>query len=207
MSGTLFIISAPSGAGKTSLIEALINSIDNILVSVSYTTRPMRNGETEGEDYHFVTQEAFQKMVEEAVFLEHAEVFGNAYGTSELSVRDKLENSQDVILEIDWQGAQQVRKTLTNDIDLTSIFILPPSKKTLKDRLQKRAQDDSEVIKKRMAQAANDMSHYVEYDYVVINDNFDQALKDLQSIVYASRLNKNKQSQNKVTLLKDLLSQ
>lgn len=207
MSGTLFIISAPSGAGKTSLIEALINSIDNILVSVSYTTRPMRNGETEGEDYHFVTQEAFQKMVEEAVFLEHAEVFGNAYGTSELSVRDKLENSQDVILEIDWQGAQQVRKTLTNDIDLTSIFILPPSKKTLKERLQKRAQDDSEVIKKRMAQAANDMSHYVEYDYVVINDNFDQALKDLQSIVYASRLNQNKQSQNKAILLKDLLSQ
>ena len=206
MSGTLFIISAPSGAGKTSLIEALINSVDNILVSVSYTTRPMRNGEIEGEDYHFVTKEAFLKMVREAVFLEHAEVFDNAYGTSELWVRDKLKNNQDVILEIDWQGAQQVRKALSRDIDLTSIFILPPSKKILQDRLQKRAQDDSEVIKKRMAQATNDMSHYIEYDYVVINDNFDQALKDLQSIVYASRLKQNKQSQDKVLLLKDLLN-
>jgi len=206
MSGTLFIISAPSGAGKTSLIEALLGSIKDILVSISYTTRPKRSGEKEGQDYYFISQGDFQQMVEQSDFLEHAEVFGNAYGTSEPWVKEKLKNNQDVILEIDWQGAQQVRKLLAKSIHLTSIFILPPSKKTLLKRLQNRALDNDEVITKRMAQATDDMAHYVEYDYIVINDDFHQALKDLQAIVFSGRLHQKRQSQEKTSLLKELLS-
>ena len=206
MSGTLFIISAPSGAGKTSLIEALLGSIKDILVSISYTTRPKRSGEKEGQDYYFISQGDFQQMVEQSDFLEHAEVFGNAYGTSESWVKEKLKNNQDVILEIDWQGAQQVRKLLAKSIHLTSIFILPPSKKTLLKRLQNRALDNDEVITKRMAQATDDMAHYVEYDYIVINDDFHQALKDLQAIVFSGRLHQKRQSQEKTSLLKELLS-
>ena len=206
MSGTLFIISAPSGAGKTSLIDSLLNSVNDILVSVSYTTRPKRIGEQEGEDYYFVSPESFQKMVGQSAFLEHAKVFGNAYGTSEPWVKEKLKNNQDVILEIDWQGAQQVRKILGQSLQLTSIFILPPSKKALLERLQNRAQDNDEVITKRMAQATADMAHYVEYDYIVINDDFNQALQDLQSIVFSGRLHQMRQSQEKTSLLKELLS-
>lgn len=206
MSGTLFIISAPSGAGKTSLIEALLATVADIYVSISYTTRAKRAGEIEGKDYHFVSRDTFQQMSEQAVFLEHAEVFGNAYGTSENWVKEKLQSNQDVILEIDWQGAQQVRKTLPKDIHQTSIFILPPAKKTLLDRLQNRAQDNAEVIKKRMALATSDMSHYVEYDYIVINDDFDQALQDLQAIVHAGRLRQERQSQEKGRLLQELLA-
>ncbi|HEY9136157.1 MAG TPA: guanylate kinase [Pseudomonadales bacterium] len=206
MSGTLFIISAPSGAGKTSLIEALVAAVTDIYVSISYTTRPKRAGEMEGKDYHFVSRDTFQQMSQQAVFLEHAEVFGNAYGTSENWVKEQLQNNQDVILEIDWQGAQQVRKALSKDIHQTSIFILPPEKKTLLDRLQNRAQDNAEVIEKRMAQATRDMSHYVEYDYVVINDDFDRALLDLQAIVRAGRLRQERQSQENVRLLQELLA-
>jgi len=206
MSGTLFIISAPSGAGKTSLIEALLDSVKDILVSISYTTRPKRSGEKEGEDYYFVSQDSFQQMVGQSDFLEHAEVFGNAYGTSESWVNEKLKNNQDVILEIDWQGAQQVRKLLAKNIHLTSIFILPPSKKTLLERLQNRALDNDEVITKRMAQATDDMAHYVEYDYIVFNDDFHKALKDLQAIVFSGRLHQKRQSQEKTSLLKELLS-
>lgn len=206
MSGTLFIISAPSGAGKTSLIEALVAAVTDIYVSISYTTRPKRAGEMEGKDYHFVSRDTFQQMSQQAVFLEHAEVFGNAYGTSENWVKEQLQNNQDVILEIDWQGAQQARKALSKDIHQTSIFILPPEKKTLLDRLQNRAQDNAEVIEKRMAQATRDMSHYVEYDYVVINDDFDRALLDLQAIVRAGRLRQERQSQENVRLLQELLA-
>lgn len=206
MSGTLFIISAPSGAGKTSLIEALVAAVTDIYVSISYTTRPKRAGEMEGKDYHFVSRDTFQQMSQQAVFLEHAEVFGNAYGTSENWVKEQLQNNQDVILEIDWQGAQQVRKALSKDIHQTSIFILPPEKKTLLDRLQNRAQDNAEVIEKRMAQATRDMSHYVEYDYIVINDDFDRALLDLQAIVRAGRLRQERQSQENVRLLQELLA-
>ena len=206
MSGTLFIISAPSGAGKTSLIEALLDSVNDILVSISYTTRPKRSGEKEGEDYYFVSPDNFHQMVGQSDFLEHAEVFGNAYGTSESWVKEKLNNNQDVILEIDWQGAQQVRKLLGQSLHLASIFILPPSKKSLLERLQNRAQDNDEVITKRMAQATDDMAHYVEYDYIVFNDDFHQALKDLQSIVFSERLHQKRQSQEKASLLKDLLN-
>lgn len=206
MSGTLFIISAPSGAGKTSLIEALVAAVTDIYVSISYTTRPKRAGEMEGKDYHFVSRDTFQQMSQQAVFLEHAEVFGNAYGTSENWVKEQLQNNQDVILEIDWQGAQQARKALSKDIHQTSIFILPPEKKTLLDRLQNRGQDNAEVIEKRMAQATRDMSHYVEYDYVVINDDFDRALLDLQAIVRAGRLRQERQSQENVRLLQELLA-
>jgi len=206
MSGTLFIISAPSGAGKTSLIEALLSSVKDILVSVSYTTRPKRSGEKEGEDYYFVSPDSFQQMVGQSAFLEHAEVFGNAYGTSESWVKEKLKNNQDVILEIDWQGAQQVRKLLGQSLHLTSIFILPPSKKALLERLQNRAQDKNEVISKRMAQATDDMAHYVEYDYIVFNDDFNQALQDLQAVVFSGRLHQERQSQEKASLLKELLN-
>ncbi len=206
MSGTLFIISAPSGAGKTSLIEALVNTVPDISVSVSHTTRAKRAGEQEGKDYHFVSRDSFQQMVAQGVFLEYAEVFGNAYGTSESWVKEQLKNNQDVVLEIDWQGAQQVRKALPKDIHQTSVFILPPAKKTLHDRLQSRAQDNNEVIEKRMTLATSDMSHYVEYDYIVINDEFDQALRDLQAIVHAGRLRQERQSREKNALLQDLLS-
>jgi guanylate kinase len=199
--GTLFIISAPSGAGKTSLVAELLNRLDNIQVSVSHTTRPSRSGETDGLDYHFVSHQQFETMVEQQQFVEHAKVHHNYYGTSEEWVKNTLHNGIDVILEIDWQGAEQVRNKIAGS---QSIFILPPSKQALFDRLKGRGQDSDAVIQQRIAAAKEEMSHYNEANYLVINDQFEVACKQLQNIIEAKRSEINSQRHEK--LLIDLLS-
>ena len=180
----LFIVAAPSGCGKTSLVESLINDAKNLRVSISHTTRNPRVDEVNGTNYHFVSVSEFQKMVSEDSFIEHAEVFENFYGTSKKLINDNLDNNIDVILEIDWQGARQVKQNLPSAI---SIFILPPSKEALELRLMNRAQDDELVIKKRMLDAENQMSHFNEFDYLVINDDFNSALTDLKLIISSSK--------------------
>jgi guanylate kinase len=202
-SGTLFTVSAPSGAGKTSLVAALLERCKDLHVSVSHTTRAQRPGESDGVNYHFVTEAAFAEMLERAEFLEHARVFGNLYGTSQRWVEDQLARGIDVILEIDWQGAAQVRRLLP---DTRSIFILPPSRLTLLQRLTARGQDDPETIDARMAEAVEEMSHYVESDFLVVNDDFEQALAQLQAIVTCQRLATDRQRQRLTDLLDDLLS-
>jgi guanylate kinase len=179
----LFIVAAPSGCGKTSLVESLINGAKNLRVSISHTTRKPRADELDGTNYHFVSVSEFQKMVIEDAFIEHAEVFENFYGTSKELINKNLNNNIDVILEIDWQGARQVKLNLPSAI---SIFILPPSKEALELRLKNRAQDDELIIKKRMLDAENQMSHFNEFDYLVINDDFNSALTDLESIISSS---------------------
>ena len=201
--GTLYTISAPSGAGKTSLLKSLVKSMDNIELSVSHTTRPARKGEKEGIDYYFIDQEKFAEMLEKTLFLEHAQVFDNYYGTSQREVFEKLAKGVDVILEIDWQGAQQVRKM---HADSVGIFILPPSLETLERRLRKRGKDSDEVIRRRMQKAENEMSHYIEFDYLVINDDFSKALKNLQTIFYSQRLSHRVQTQKNQKLLMRLFS-
>jgi guanylate kinase len=183
--GTLYILSAPSGAGKTSLLKALRERDGRLHVSVSHTTRAMRPGELDGVHYHFVHQATFLAKVERGDFLEHAEVFGNYYGTDEASVRAQLEAGRDSVLEIDWQGAQQVRRRFP---DAVSIFILPPSPEALHERLSNRGQDSEEVIQGRMREAVSEMSHYAEFDYLVFNDVFESALDELAAIVTARRL-------------------
>jgi len=199
--GTLFIISAPSGAGKTSLVAELLNRLDNIQVSVSHTTRASRRGEQNGINYHFVSRQQFESMVAEQKFVEYAEVFDNYYGTSEEWVNSALNRGIDVILEIDWQGAEQVREKFPRS---KSIFILPPSKQALLERLNGRGQDESAVIEKRVAAATEEMSHYKDADYLVINDQFEIACHQLQAIVEAQRCEINAQGHEK--LLTDLLS-
>ncbi|MBT4974934.1 MAG: guanylate kinase [Gammaproteobacteria bacterium] len=179
----LFIVAAPSGCGKTSLVESLIDNTTNLRVSISHTTRKPRADEVNGTNYHFVSVAEFQKMVSDDAFIEHAEVFENLYGTSKKLINDNLHNNIDVILEIDWQGARQVKQNLPSAI---SIFILPPSKEALELRLKNRAQDDAPIIKKRMLDAENQMSHFNEFDYLVINDDFSAALADLKSIISSS---------------------
>jgi len=201
--GTLYIVSAPSGAGKTSLVKALLDTQPLARVSVSHTTRPMRPGEVDGVNYHFVSREAFVERLEHGEFLEHAEVFGNLYGTSQRWVEQTLEDGYDLILEIDWQGAQQVRRLMPQ---AKSIFILPPTQEALRQRLTNRGQDSDEVIDKRMREAVSEMTHYVEYDYLVINDDFAHALVDLQSIFRANQLRQETQQQRFENLLGQLLA-
>lgn len=203
MPGNLYVISAPSGAGKTSLVKALLEQCPHLLVSISHTTRPKRPGEEDGVNYHFVDQAQFEQMLNNNAFLEHAEVFGNYYGTSKQWVAETLATGEDVILEIDWQGAAQIRKSIPNTI---TIFILPPALETLKQRLQGRGQDDSDVIARRLSEAQSEIAHYVEFDYIVINDNFDTALSELQAIIQANRLTQQAQSSRHEQLLKNLLS-
>jgi len=203
MSGTLFIISAPSGAGKTSLVNALLESSDQLQVSISHTTRPIRPGETDGVNYHFTNQSKFEAMRDRAEFLEQAKVFGNYYGTSQKWVEKTLADGKDVILEIDWQGAQQIRNAIPEAV---GIFILPPSKKALKERLQGRGQDTDDVITQRLSEAKGEMKHYVEYDFVVINDVFTDALVDLQAIINANRLKQRALGKKNQALIEDLLS-
>ena len=176
----LFIIAAPSGCGKTSLVKALMERSKNLSVSVSYTTRKARKGEVNGENYHFVSKDTFAQMISNSDFVEYAEVFGNMYGTARSSINEKLSADIDIILEIDWQGARQVRKNMLNTV---SIFILPPSKDALLERLKNRGQDDDEIISKRMENAEREMSHYEEFDYIIINEQFDSALSDLMNII------------------------
>jgi len=201
--GTLYTISAPSGAGKTSLVAELLKRTPQLSVSVSHTTRPMRPGEQNGVNYHFVRHEVFQQMLGESAFLEHAQVFDNFYGTSQAWVESELARGEDVILEIDWQGAQQVRRLMPETI---AIFILPPSREALNERLTGRGQDDDSVIQRRMDAAVAEMSHYVEGDYVVINDDFNTALGDLEAIIRARRLQLDKQQNSHSALLAALLS-
>jgi guanylate kinase len=201
--GTLYIISAPSGAGKTSLVKALLKATTGITVSVSHTTRQPRPGETDGVEYHFVDVETFRRMVADGAFLEHAQVFDNFYGTSRSAALDLLKRGIDVILEIDWQGARQVRSMIPGAV---SVFILPPSRQALEERLRGRGQDGEEVIARRMRDAISEMSHYAEFDYLVINDQFEQALLELQSIIAARRLRTAVQQANQRELLSSLLA-
>ncbi|WFP49209.1 guanylate kinase [Methylomonas sp. EFPC3] len=201
--GRLYIISAPSGAGKTSLVKQLFTELDGLTVSVSHTTRPMRSGERHGTDYFFVSVDEFKTMIENQAFLEHAQVFDNFYGTAQQTVQDNLASGLDVILEIDWQGAQQVRRMLPAS---QSIFILPPSIEILRERLQNRGQDNAEVIARRMRDAVTEMSHYPEFDYLIVNDDFELALRQLKSIIVANRLRQDSQQQTLAPLLQDLLN-
>jgi guanylate kinase len=201
--GNLFIISAPSGAGKTSLVHALLDSLPDIKVSVSHTTRSARPGEEHGIAYHFTDLDTFEKMIEDGQFLEYASVFGNGYGTSKSWVEDELEKGIDVILEIDWQGAQQVRELMAEAV---SIFIMPPSHAELLRRLTSRGQDDQTVIDRRMKEAVSEISHYHENDFLVINDDFDHALADLRAVIRAQRCVSAHQIRDNQALLNDLLS-
>lgn len=201
--GSLFIISAPSGAGKTSLVGKLVESQPEIQVSVSHTTRPSRPGEENGVHYHFVSKEDFEVQIGEANFLEYAEVFGNYYGTSQKVVEEKLAEGVDVILEIDWQGAEQVRKLMPEAI---SVFIVPPSMEELRNRLTGRGSDADDVIARRLSEAQLEMSYYLEFDYLVVNDDFDVALSQLQAIFSANRLTIGKQQLAQKELMSDLLA-
>lgn len=201
--GTLFIITAPSGAGKTSLVNQLLKEVPNLEVSISYTTRPKRPKEQEGVAYHFVDNDTFNRMLRQNVFLEHAVVFSHQYGTSKDWVKQKLNAGIDVILEIDWQGAQQVKKLEPNAV---LIFIMPPSQKVLRERLVNRAQDEPDVIETRLKALREEMSHCHEFDYLVVNDDFQTALFELKTIIQAERLRYGRQSQKFKDILDDLLS-
>lgn len=203
ITGTLYIISAPSGAGKTSLVKSLVESASDVEVSISYTTRAPRPGEQEGQHYHFVEKSTFDNMVKKGVFLEYAQVFDNFYGTSKEKVLEKLQQGIDVILEIDWQGARQARAAFADNV---GIFILPPSRSVLETRLRSRGQDDEQVIARRMRDAKNEISHYNEFDYIIVNDVFEQAMQDLHCVIRAHRLMTRNQSQKQAFLINDLLA-
>ncbi|MGD8176280.1 guanylate kinase [Marinimicrobium sp. ARAG 43.8] len=200
--GILYTVSAPSGAGKTSLVNALVKSSPEVCVSVSHTTRPKRPGEEDGVNYHFVDLPLFEQMLEEGAFLEHAQVFGNLYGTSRHWVEQTLAQGMDVILEIDWQGAYQVRQLLPNTV---SLFILPPSLAALRQRLTGRGQDDAEVIEARMNEAINEISHYREADYLIVNDDFTTALAHFQALISSQHLRRERQEQLHAAMLQELL--
>ena len=205
----LFIIAAPSGCGKTSLVDALLKKSSNICVSVSHTTRKPRPEEVNGTNYHFISVDEFQEMIKDNKFVEFAEVFENLYGSSRQLIEDNLNNNIDVILEIDWQGARQVKINMPKAI---SIFVLPPSKEALLERLKNRAQDDELTINKRMSDAENQMRHFNEFDYLIINNDFNEALSDLESIIIPSNkaserfnLSLEEQSNKHKNLLKKLI--
>jgi len=185
MSGALFIVSSPSGGGKTSLVKALLEAEPEVRLSVSYTTRPARPGEVDGRDYHFVMAPVFERMLEAGEFLESAVIYGNHYGTSQKWIERERADGRDVVLEIDWQGAQQVRRLIRQ---VVSIFVMPPSPQILESRLRGRGQDSEEVVARRLAAAREEISHVSEYEYVIINDDFDRAAQDLRSIIRAERL-------------------
>lgn len=201
--GILFIVSAPSGAGKTSLIDALLDADGALTVSISHTTRPQRPREQAGVNYHFVDRREFERLIATDAFLEHAEVFGNYYGTSRESVAQALRTGSDVVLEIDWQGAALVRRSLPEAV---SVFIVPPSQAALRQRLQERAEDEPAVIESRLAEARGEMAHHGEFDYLVVNDDFATALEELQSIVRAERCRLSRRARTHAGLLRDLLA-
>ena len=201
--GSLYIFAAPSGAGKTSLVKALVETTADIEVSVSHTTRAPRPGEVDGVNYHFTDVAAFQAMVAQDAFLEHARVFDNYYGTARANIEQRLAAGVDVILEIDWQGARQVREQFPDSI---GIFILPPSRQALEERLRGRGQDGDEVIARRMRDAESEISHYGEFDYLVINDDFATALVELAAIVTAQRLRTRVQAGRHQQMLQALLA-
>lgn len=202
MTAQLYVLSAPSGAGKTSLVKAACERLDRLVVSVSHTTRPKRPADVDGVDYHFVEENTFHEMIGQGDFLEHARVFDNLYGTSQRLVEQTLALGTDVILEIDWQGADQVRRLMP---DACGVFIVPPSKEILEQRLRGRASDSEEVIERRMRDAVEDMRHFSNYDYLIINQDFDQALDELCSVVLSKRVQTGRQSTNNQSLLSALL--
>jgi len=201
--GTLYIVSAPSGAGKTSLVASLLRELDDVVLSVSHTTRKPRPGEIDGQHYHFVSAENFLDMIEAGDLLEHAKVFDNFYGTSRAAVAGQMDAGLDVILEIDWQGARQVRAAIP---ECQSVFILPPSRAELERRLRGRGQDDEAVIQRRLRDAESDSTHFDEYDYTVVNTDFDQAVRDLASIFRANRLRTAEQAIRNRAMIKSLLA-
>jgi len=201
MSGNLFVVSAPSGAGKTSLVHALLNINPQIDLSVSYTTRDPRPGEQDGKDYHFVSREIFLAMAKRGEFLESAEVYGNLYGTSQTWISQENAKGRDILLEIDWQGAAQVRRLFPKCI---SIFILPPSMEALEQRLKGRGKDNDEVIAKRMAAVREDVAHVAEFDYVIINDSLNEALRELNAVVLSAKLRSAAQLTRYQTLINQL---
>lgn len=203
LAGSIFIVAAPSGAGKTSLVKALLEAEPALYASVSHTTRAPRPGERDGCDYHFVDVETFRTMAAEGAFLEHAEVFGNFYGTAREVVLARLARGEDVILEIDWQGARQVRAALPEAV---GIFVLPPARAVLEQRLRTRGQDDEQTILRRLAEAREELTHYKEFDYLVVNDRFELAVAQLRAIVTARRLRQEAQTQRLGGLLADLLA-
>jgi guanylate kinase len=202
MSGTLYIVAAPSGAGKSSLVNALLEREREIVLSISHTTRPPRPGDVDGEHYHFVNRGVFERLVADNAFLEHAEVFGNLYGTSRAAVEPLLAQGRDVLLEIDWQGARQVRNVMPDSV---SIFILPPSREELERRLRTRAADNAVTIARRLAESREEIAHVDDFDYVVVNDEFADALGDLRSIVTTRRLRREAQTKRHAALIADLL--
>jgi guanylate kinase len=202
MSGNLFIVWAPSGAGKSSLIAALLEKDSNVRQSVSFTTRAPREGEVEGKHYHFVSRDVFEKMIAAGDFLEHAEVYGNFYGTSKKWIDHAMQNGFDVVMAIDWQGAQQIHKIFP---DIVGVFILPPSLEVLRQRLTARGQDSAEVIARRLASAHEDMSHLSEFDYVIINNKFDDAVNDLLAIFRSQRLKRDTQFKRNSDVISKLI--
>ncbi|GAC1372753.1 MAG: guanylate kinase [Aquirhabdus sp.] len=203
MTGLLFVVAAASGTGKTSLVKALLEKTKDLTLSISHTTRTSRPGEIDGVHYHFTPKERFVEMICDGYFVEHAEVFGNYYGTSHTGITSQLEQGHDVLLEIDWQGAEQVRKIFPNSIQ---IFIIPPSKAALRERLSGRGQDSAEVIETRLNGSVEEMRQHVSFDYLIVNDVFDDALFDLQSIIRAARLTEPQQVVRQQDLLIGLLN-
>ena len=203
MSGLLFVVSAASGTGKTSLVKALLERVNNLHVSVSHTTRGQRPGELDGVHYHFSTKEDFLASVQDGGFIEYAEVFGNYYGTAQRTVKEQLAKGHDVLLEIDWQGAEQVRKLFPES---KQIFILPPSQFDLRQRLSNRGTDSVEVIEHRLSCAVEDMQQYVNFDFVIINDDFNKALHDLEAVIIANRLALQQQAERHQDLSQQLIT-
>ena len=203
MSGLLFVVSAASGTGKTSLVKALLERVNNLHVSVSHTTRGQRPGELDGVHYHFSTKEDFLNLVEEGGFIEYAEVFGNYYGTAHATVKEQLAKGHDVLLEIDWQGAQQVRRLFPES---KQIFILPPSQFDLRERLSNRGTDTVDVIEHRLSCAVEDMQQYSNFDYIIINDDFNKALHDLEAVIIANRLTLSQQANRHEKLIQQLIT-
>jgi guanylate kinase len=198
MPGDLFVVVAPSGAGKTSLVNAMLAEEAGIRLSVSFTTRAPRPGEVDGREYHFVPRERFEAMIAAGDFLEYAEVYGNYYGTSRHWIATQLDGEHDVLLEIDWQGARQVRRLFPR---MVGIFVLPPSLEELRRRLTDRGKDSPEVIERRMASAREEISHVLEFEYIIVNEQFDAALADLKAVVRASRLSRNRRADRLARLL------
>ncbi|QBS12043.1 guanylate kinase [Legionella geestiana] len=203
MRGSVFVVAAPSGGGKTSLVKALVRDIADIVVSTSHTTREQRPGEVDGVDYFFIDEPAFEAMVAEEAFVEHARVFGHYYGTSVAEIRERLANGLDVVLDIDWQGAAQIRRLFPGAV---TVFVIPPSLTVLRERLEKRGRDNEAVIDSRMEQARAEMQHFSEFDYLIVNDVFEEASEALKAIVMSERHRVARQAMSHRKLLSTLLS-